>query len=71
MLQIIYYTFSLVLQPGSHPPPPRPGNVPNNPQLPPDELPIDGELWILMILACVVAAYFFYKKYTQSINRVS
>jgi len=58
MLTILYTTLALLVQPAKAPPPPRPGNVVNAPQL-----PIDGELWVLVLLGMVLGVLFLYKRH--------
>jgi len=57
MLTILYTTLALLVQPAKAPPPPRPGYVVNAPQL-----PIDGELWVLLLLGMVLGLLFLYKR---------
>ncbi|NLN24406.1 MAG: hypothetical protein GX163_01840 [Bacteroidetes bacterium] len=57
MLTILYTTLALLVQPAKAPPPPRLGNTPNAPQA-----PIDGELWILLLIGLIVGIFFLYKQ---------
>jgi len=72
MTSLFYTVTGLVLQSSSSgsqnpPPPSEPGNVIHGPGL---EVPIDDNIWILLVLGILFGIYMVYKK-SRSINKES